>query len=126
MELNSCKMMSAKRNRAPPRLLESSYVVEERGYRPTQPPQKVGNVHATEPIGKEVENRKKGRHSKHGRNNRYRWEDRNASCSYLIAVHFVFPDDLDGNLAHLVEAILSTVDIAERAVTHLLLQNPPF
>lgn len=46
--------------------------------------------------------------------------------SYLIAVHFVLPDDLDGHLVILAGGILGAVDVAEGAVAHLVQQDPAF
>jgi hypothetical protein len=45
-------------------------------------------------------------------------------ASYLIAVHFEFPDDLDGHLAILRCGILGAVDVAESAIAHLFHQDP--
>jgi len=45
-------------------------------------------------------------------------------ASYLVAVHFEFPDDLDRDLAKLAGGIFGTIDITEGTISHLFQQDP--
>lgn len=74
------------------------------------------------PTEQEVDNREESH--QHDENNEV-WRLGTIAYSYLIAVHFKFPDDLDGHLTHLAETVLRPVDVAESTVAHLLGQNPP-
>jgi hypothetical protein len=48
-----------------------------------------------------------------------------ACATYLLAVHLVFADDLDGHLAGVALEVASAVDVAEGAIAHLLDELPP-
>jgi len=48
-----------------------------------------------------------------------------ARATYLLAVHLVFADDLDGHLAGVALEVAGAVDVAEGAIAHLLDELPP-
>lgn len=88
-------------------------MAEERGIHPIR-----ANTLAT---GKEAPKKRNGE----SRNHKETGWNGDALSSYLITVHFKFPDDLDGDFAGLASAVSGTVDVTEGAVAHFFDQNPP-